>query len=235
MVKEIDVCAITRKTYDRIAAGYSQKIKELTSKTWVGKFEKHLADRFLSLIREYYKDDLEILDIGCGYGKDTYYFSKKARVNAKGFDFSPGMLSEARKLYPDIYFVEGDMRDLGFLDIWFHGVWANGCIYHVRKKEVDRVLTEVVRVLRPGGIFSFNFKLGEGERLEKNPRSYGGKPRFYAYYNNSEMIGMLEQAGLDLIELRSYPETIFADKIMHVWARKSWRTEVGAWRSIITA
>jgi ubiquinone/menaquinone biosynthesis C-methylase UbiE len=217
---EFDVTEVTRNTYDEIASGYTQKIKDLVADTWVGKFEKSLLDKFINLIPTSKETTIRVLDIGCGYGKDTFYLSQQRGITAVGLDYSAGMLAEAHKAFPEIDFVRMDMRSLLFPDNYFGGVWANGCIYHIPKKDIKPVLAEVRRVLKPSGVFSFNFKLGSGERMEQNPKSYGGKPRFYSYYETEEMNGLISESGLMMIESAAYPEEIFGEKISHIWAAK---------------
>lgn len=215
---EVDVTEITRETYDLIASGYAQRINDLVSDTWIGRFEKSLLDKLVTLVMADGGWTTEILDIGCGYGKDTFYLSQKEGVISIGLDYSSAMLSEARRNFPGTCFVRGDMRNLGFPGSCFRGVWANGCIYHVPKKEFARVLLEVRHVLKPSGVLSFNFKVGTGEQLEKNPKSYGGKPRFYAYYGIDEMRGFVAQADLEVTEVEPYPERILGEQIVQIWA-----------------
>ena len=215
---EVDVTEITRETYDLIASGYAQRINDLVSDNWIGRFEKALLDKLVALVKAGEVKTAEILDIGCGYGKDTFYLSQKEGVNSIGLDYSSAMLSEARKNFPGIDFIRGDMRSLGFSGSYFYGAWANGCIYHIPKKELTRVLLEVRLVLKRSGVFSFNFKVGTGEQLEKNPKSYGGKPRFYAYYGIKEMRSLVAQAGLEVIEVEPYPGTILGERIVQIWA-----------------
>ncbi len=112
------------------------------------------------------------------------------------------------------------MRSLGLSGSYFRGVWANGCVYHVPRKELTRVLLEVRHVLKPSGVLSFNFKVGTGERLEKSPRSYGGKPRFYAYYGIEEMRSLVAQADLKVIEVEPYPKRILGEQIVQIWSSK---------------
>ncbi len=217
---EVDVTEITRETYDLIASGYAQRINDLVSDTWIGRFEKSLLDKFVTLVMAGGEKATEILDIGCGCGKDTFYLSQREGIIPVGLDYSSAMLSEARKNFPGVCFIQGDMRNLGFSGGYFRGVWANGCVYHVPKKELTRVLLEVRHVLKPSGVLSFNFKVGTGEQLEKNPRSYGGKPRFYAYYAIEEMRSLVAQADLEVIEVEPYPETILEERIVQIWASK---------------
>ena len=133
---EFDVTEVTRNTYDAIAAGYSQKIKDLVADSWVGKYEQILLDKFVGLIPAAGEEKLKVLDIGCGYGKDTFYLSQQKEISAVGLDYSAGMLAEAQKAFPGVNFVQMDMRSLLFPDNYFGGVWANGCIYHIPKKDI---------------------------------------------------------------------------------------------------
>lgn len=210
-----DVVRQTRDTYDSIALDYSSKIDRLVSGSWVGEFEKTLLDRLLSMVESVKP---LILDIGCGNGKDTDHLTPQVAV-AVGIDISYGMLKEATKRVPEGDFCQMDMRHLGFPGDLFDGVWANGCIYHVPKADFVGVLKEIQRILRPSGIFSFNFKIGTGEQLEESPRSYAASPRFYAYYMTHEMKKLLEQTGFSVIEKQRYPERIFDEEIIHVWAK----------------
>jgi ubiquinone/menaquinone biosynthesis C-methylase UbiE len=218
--KESDVTEVTRNTYDAIAVGYSQKIKDLVADNWVGKYEQALLGKFVVLIPVVGADKLKVLDIGCGYGKDTFYLSRQKGISAVGLDYSRGMLAEAKKAFPQVDFVQMDMRSLLFPGNSFAGVWANGCIYHIQKKDIKLVLAEVRRVLMSSGVFSFNFKMGNGEKMEQNPKSYGGNPRFYSYYETEEMKALITESGLQMIEAVAYPEEVFGEKITHIWALK---------------
>ncbi len=211
-----DVVSITRDTYDLIATSYSDMTSGLVSETWVGDYEKQLLDRFLQLIEAL---DPKILDVGCGNGKDTAYLMVKG-ATVVGIDYSSNMLQEAKRHVQDGVFHLMDMRNLGFPNNTFDGVWANGCIYHVPKVELSQVLKEVIRVLKPLGIFSFNAKAGTGEGLEDNPKSFAGGPRFYAYYTISETKECLQKAGFEVVEAINYPQKILNEKIFHIWARK---------------
>ena len=113
-----------------------------------------------------------------------------------------------------------DMRDLQFPDELFDGVWANGCVYHIPKTDLFPLLKEILRVLKSSGALSFNFKIGEGEQLEKNPRSFQGGPRFYAYYTIDEMENSLNTVGFEVLGKKLYPAQIFNEDIAQIWACK---------------
>jgi ubiquinone/menaquinone biosynthesis C-methylase UbiE len=204
----------TQKTYNGIAWQYSDSVDE-TIAGWVGEFEKKLLAMFVGML-----PGETVLDLGCGNGKDAGFLGSK-NLKVIGADFSRGMLNVARERNPGIPFVVTDMRRLGFGAEKFSGVWANGCVYHVPKSDFPQVLLEVRRVLEKGGIFSFNFKIGEGEGLEEKPRSFGGGERYYAYYGVEEMMALLEKAELQFIARAGYPQKIFGEEIFHFWAQKT--------------
>ena len=211
---EIAVVKATQKTYDGIAAEYSGSVDE-TMAGWVGEFEKKLLAMFVGML-----PGETVLDLGCGNGKDAGFLGSK-NLKVTGADFSRGMLNLARERNPGIPFVMTDMRRLAFGREKFSGVWANGCVYHVPKADFPEVLSEVRRVLKERGIYSFNFKIGEGEGLEEKPRSFDGGERYYAYYGIEEMMVLLEKAGLEFVVMVGYPKKIFGETIFHFWAQKT--------------
>ena len=79
---------------------------------------------------------------------------------------------------------------------------------------------EVIRVLRPSGVFSFNFKAGAGEGLEDEPRSFAGGPRYYAYYRRGEMKALLRRAGFCAPVLESYPGRVLGEETVQVWTQR---------------
>ncbi|MFC1933347.1 class I SAM-dependent methyltransferase [Chloroflexota bacterium] len=216
MRNRTDAVKTTHETYDLIASDYSSAINELVSESWIREFEQGLLDRFLSMTK---LAKPGVLDIGCGDGRDTEYLRQRQAI-VVAMDISLGMIQEANKRVSEGIFCQMDMRNLGFTSEIFDGVWANGCIYHVPKADLEQVLKEVLRVLRPSGLFSFNLKVGVGEKLEKTPRSFDKAPRFYAYYSRREIKDYLKQAGFELLEIREYPEKILDEEILHLWCRK---------------
>lgn len=203
-MERLDILA-TQAIYDRNAKMYSASVDRTLAGS-IGEFERGLLDVFIALM-----PGAVALDLGCGNGKDAAYLASK-KISAAGADYSRGMLGVAKERHENIPFVQMDMRRLGLKSGMISGVWANGCVYHVPKEDFANVLLEIGRVLVCDGIFSFNFKIGEGEGLEERPVSFDGGPRYYAYYSVSEMRGMLDEAGLDLLFLRAYPNKIFGEK-----------------------
>jgi SAM-dependent methyltransferase len=97
------------------------------------------------------KDNLSVLDLGCGAGKSYYYF---LNVNSKivwtGIDIidSPEMLSgRDDNIQIKIY----DGVNIPYPDNYFDIIYCKQVFEHVRYPE--KLLKEVHRVLKPGGYF----------------------------------------------------------------------------------
>jgi len=138
---------------------------------------------------------------------------------AIGIDLSRTMLTEAKSFYPGGRFCHMDMRRLAFADGFFGGIWMSGCIYHVPKAGAKSVVEEFARALKLDGVLAVNFKLGTGEGLEQNPRSFAGFPRYFAYYGKEEMRELFERCGFQELETCGFPEEIFGDRIQQMWLR----------------
>jgi SAM-dependent methyltransferase len=206
-----DPVKTTIRSYDKIAEKYCRH----TLRDEFRRVEEDFLDRFLAHIG---KRAPVIADIGCGDGRDAgYLIGKGATVML--VDLSTGMLAEAVKNVPAGIHLKMDLRALGIVRDCLDGLWASGVLYHLPKSELPAALIELQRVVRPGGLFSFNFKTGTSEGMEKSPRSYPGAPRYYAYYRPGEMRELL--SGLfDIVEEEMYPVKAFGDELLQFWCRK---------------
>ncbi len=91
-----------------------------------------------------------ILDLCCGQGRLTAMMSA-AGARISGVDFSKEMLALAAETARDARLKEGDAADLPFDDSEFDAVVCNFGMMHL--PDQPRALTEIHRVLRPGGQF----------------------------------------------------------------------------------
>ena len=96
--------------------------------------------------------DREVLDAGCGVGYGSAFLAGHAR-RVVGVDRDEEAIAYARRRYarPNVEFRVGDLLDLDLADGSFDVVCSFETIEHL--DDVEGFLGEVVRVLRPEGVF----------------------------------------------------------------------------------
>lgn len=97
-----------------------------------------------------------VLECGCGTGRFWDAGIAPSTIALTLTDLSPGMVTEARaRAEANSYRVADahacDVQSLPFADDSYDVVIANHMLYHV--PDPDLALTELARVLRPGGVF----------------------------------------------------------------------------------
>ena len=178
-----------------------------------------------------------VLDLCTGTGDFILEAARKAGKDAelKGYDFSPAMLEVARKKYrklsereplPMVDFLEGDAGDMPFQEDSFDALGITFGIRNLvyRNSRASRHLSEIHRVLRPGGqlvvlessrpdspvwrlfnTFYLRFILPYlGGLISGNLKAY----RYLAsssknYYSIRQMAAILETAGFEVTHSRS--------------------------------
>ncbi|HHV60149.1 MAG TPA: class I SAM-dependent methyltransferase [Clostridiaceae bacterium] len=105
--------------------------------------------------------DKTVLDIGCGAGGKTIYYTSLGASMVYGIDILPQYEIEANQLAQEkglsdrFRFVVGDATHLSFDDNFFDTIIMNDSMEHVANPE--EILKECRRVLKPGGRLYINF------------------------------------------------------------------------------
>lgn len=137
----------------------------------------------------------EILDAGCGAGRDTYEFIKQGYA-VTAIDPSPALLRFCRRKIRDAeknketeqaakasHTHEMTFDELSFRNE-FEGVWAAASLLHVPPQQMKDTLKTLFRALKPDGVLFFSLKYGAGEH-ERDAR-------FYTYYGRQEIRNLLQ-------------------------------------------
>lgn len=105
-----------------------------------------------------------ILDVGCGAGFASNVLASRG-FQMTGIDFSQDALriAQAHDITGSVKYVQGDAYKLPFESQWFDAVLAFDFLEHVTNPL--KVLTEIARVLKPGGFFLFH-------TFNRNPLSW---------------------------------------------------------------
>ena len=95
----------------------------------------------------------EVLDLCCGAGQTTRFLVQYSdRVT--GLDISPVAIERAKKNVPQANYVEGLAQRMPLDDNQFDLVHTSSALHEMTPKELEQILQEVYRVLKPGGIFT---------------------------------------------------------------------------------
>ena len=88
---------------------------------------------------------------------------------------------------------KGDMTKLEMEDSSFDFVYSYNSIFHMRKKDIEKSISELKRVLKPGGLMFVNFlsvddfRCGEGPDLGDNQyEQMDDEPVIHSYFNHNE-------------------------------------------------
>lgn len=142
-------------------------------------------DPLLAVFAAQVKPGGHILDLGCGPGKEA------AELHDRGFsvdavDASPEMVRLANQAH-NIGARQASFDDMDKTAA-YDGIWANFSLLHAPAEDFPRHLAALHRALKPGGCFHIAMKLGTGAARDK-------LGRHYSYYSQSELSGLLIQAG----------------------------------------
>ena len=110
-----------------------------------------LTQRFVTALGEAIKGS--VLDVACGPGILNAAIAKSAR-DVVAFDLTPEMLKKAAQRcagLANVSFREGNANELPFADAAFDAVVTRLSVHHFDRP--GRVMSEIFRVLRPGGSF----------------------------------------------------------------------------------
>lgn len=221
---------ITTATYDRVARDYADR-HETPTGHWTERMEQ-----FVELLErnearqpipelgrpgddatlEEYLQFVPVLDAGCGPGRDSRALAEYG-LPVLGADISQGMLDEAsertaRRLPKGfIRYTLMDMRRLDLPDASCRGVWCSASLLHLPLRTAPRAVGELARVTRPGGPLAVFLKARrpdeEAERLRKyeSLEEEQGQ-RFFAYYTPDEARSLLEDAGIEILDVAMVPD-----------------------------
>lgn len=95
----------------------------------------------------------DVLDIGCGEGTDCFYYLQNGANRVAGLDASKELLEKAKTKYKGIDFQYGLFEKIPFADAIFDCVFSKYAL--MTSADLEPIFKEVVRVLKPGGRFSF--------------------------------------------------------------------------------
>jgi ubiquinone/menaquinone biosynthesis C-methylase UbiE len=132
-------------------------------------------------IKECEESDLErtVLDCGAGGHFPPLFAFHELGYKTNGIDLSKEQLQRAhdfsQKRKIDLKIIKGDMRALPFNDATFSFIYSYNTIFHMTKKDMKKAVTEMDRVLKPGGLCYVNFLSMEDDLYKEGKEQAKGE------------------------------------------------------------
>jgi SAM-dependent methyltransferase len=143
----------TRATYDTVARRYADEIAtELDNKP----FDREFLDRFAERVA----GQGHVVELGAGPGHVAAYLQQRG-VDISALDLSSAMVDEAKRLFPGLQAVVGDMLELPYTNGSLAGVIAFYSIIHFSDEQLQVAFNEMARVIKTGGYVALAFHVGE--------------------------------------------------------------------------
>ncbi|MHA1423768.1 MAG: class I SAM-dependent methyltransferase [Candidatus Thorarchaeota archaeon] len=157
-----------------------------------------------------------ILDVGCGNGNHVKFFAEQG-FDVSGIDISEEAITIAKAwmkhLNLDANLISGDAEKLPYEDESFDVVVSNGVLDHVPFQKAKNMMSEIRRVLVPGGYIHLRLRSTEdcefGRGKEEGYHTYvlarGYEKGIIQHYFDLEEIRELLE-GFKLFDLEQYDE-----------------------------
>lgn len=143
-----------------------------------------ILDKFI----EYLPENAEVLDLGCGSGRDTVYLDEEGFA-VTAMDGSSKMC-ELASIHTDKDVLHLTIDEMEFDDV-FDGIWACAVLGHIEPEEVEFAMKKILRALKDDGILYFSVRKGDRNGI------YNG--RYYCDYSRSEIEELLDR--FDTVEV----------------------------------
>lgn len=111
---------------------------------------------------KYLTHGCKLLDLGCGSGRDSAYFSSLGFA-VTAVDGSEELCKRVKETY-GINAQCIKFENLSFM-AEFDAVWACASLLHVKKADIPKIMGKVSAALKPGGVLYASFKYGSEERV----------------------------------------------------------------------
>jgi SAM-dependent methyltransferase len=131
------------------------------------------------IVRRFFIKNGATADIGCGSGREVAWLNANG-YPAAGFDASEGLLTEARRRYPDLKFVDAELPDLaGVAAATYDNVLCETVIMHLDRALIAPSVRRMFEIVKPGGIFYLSWRVTDAADVRD------GHGRLYAAFDAS--------------------------------------------------
>jgi SAM-dependent methyltransferase len=207
---------------EKVLNCYNKVADDYAAERWDELSKKSLDRLLLKEFAAVNKDKGICADFGCGPGQTTRFLFDNGLKDIIGIDLSPGMVSAARRLSPEIKFETGDLLNIDYSSGYFGSALAFYSIVHFNTDQVGRCFGEINRVLKTGGGFLFSFH--EGDEIVHFDKAHNKEVDIdLRFFKTDDIIALLYETGfniIDAIERRPHEDIEYPTKRAYIWAVK---------------
>ena len=182
--------------------------EDLGQTSWVTTRESNEIPRLLELA-----ETSRIIEVGCGSGRYALRVAAQTGSRILGLDVNPygiqtaNALASTQGLESLVKFQECDAsKPLAFDDGAFDAVFSNDVLCHLPGRPA--VLSELARVLRPGGKLLFSDALIVGGFITNEELATRSSIGFYVFSSPGANEHLIETAGFELLQTMDTTESV---------------------------
>ena len=180
---------------------------------WEGTRDHDVSQNIAALLQRIESTPpFELLDFGCGPGRDLKAFTALGH-RATGIEGSTPLAALARA-HSGCTVLEQNFLKLDLPNSRFDGVFANAALFHVPRQELPRVLLELRAALRPNGVLFSSNPRGDDQE------GWNGD-RYGAFYNWETWRDYMTAAGF--VEITHFYRPTGLPREQQPWLASVWR------------
>ena len=203
----------TSEELQRIAARTLAHYNERAQAYWDGTRDHDVSQNIAALLQHVEAaPPLELLDFGCGPGRDLKTFRSLGH-HAMGLEGSAQLAALARA-HSGCEVLEQNFLELKLPSSRFDGVFANASLFHVPSQVLPQVLCALHQALKPNGVLFSSNPRGDGQE------GWNGD-RYGAFHEWDSWRGYMIAAGF--VELDHYFRPAGLPREQQPWLASVWR------------
>ncbi|MGB8337766.1 MAG: class I SAM-dependent methyltransferase [Burkholderiales bacterium] len=204
---------LTPDELERITAQTLQHYERSAQAFWEGTRDHDVSQNIAALLQYVEaQPPFEILDFGCGPGRDLKTF-KQLGHHATGLEGVEQFAAMARE-HSGCEVLQQNFLELHLPDHRYDAVFANAALFHIPSQELPRVLRELFATLKAGGVL-----------FSSNPRGDGSEGwsggRYGSFHDLQAWRKYLSAAGF--VELAHYYRPAGLPLEQQPWLASAWR------------
>jgi cyclopropane fatty-acyl-phospholipid synthase-like methyltransferase len=185
------------------------KIKK-NNNYWNNFYKSFLVRKESSFARFVYKKiktkkNSKILDVGCGNGRDTFFFLKKG-FDVKGIDISETAIINNKKILSKNFFLKDLCSKKCYFNEKFNIIYARFFLHAINTKKEKFFFKNIKKIFYKNTIIFLEFRtikdplIKKGEKLSKYERFYTHYRRFI---DTKELVKKITGEGFKILHISS--------------------------------